>query len=145
MTIFCRNVYMEKPKCFGFFHLNISAKDCHHSKKQESLIGLISERCSNNLFVGRVTLELGVASAVIAFNDGSSGIIEVFNKISIKPETFCKKYCGLKDEKRVIQMDRKSKTNDSVKQRSKKLRAHRKRFQDKCEENEGVPYEAKLF
>ena len=40
-------------------------------------------------------------------------------------------------------MDRKS--SDSVKQRHKKLRAHRKGFEDKCEENEGNSYEAGLF
>ena len=40
-------------------------------------------------------------------------------------------------------MDRKS--NDSVKQRRKKLQAHCKGFQDKYEENEGVSYETGLF
>ena len=109
----------------------------------ESLNGLIWKRCPKDVFVGRVTLELGVASAVIAFNDGLSGIIEVFNKLNIKPRTFCEKYCGIKDEKRITQMDRKS--SNSVKQRRKKLRAHRKGFPDKCVENEGVSYEAELF
>ena len=117
-----------------------------HGKTQnnnESLNGLIWKRSPKDVFVGRVTLELGVASAVIAFNDGLSGIIEVFNKLNIKPRTFCEKYCGIKDEKRITQMDRKS--SNSVKQRRKKLRAHRKGFQDKCVENEGVSYEAELF
>ena len=40
-------------------------------------------------------------------------------------------------------MDRKS--SDSVKQRRKKLPAHRKGFQDKFEKNEGVSYEVKLL
>ena len=79
----------------------------------------------------------------IAFNDGLSGIIEVFNKLPIKPGTFCGKYCGFKDKKRIIQMDRKSR--DSVNQRRKKIRAHCKGFQDKCEEIEGVSYKAELF
>ena len=56
--------------------------------------------------------------SLIAFNDGLSGIIEVFNKLPIKPGTFCGKYCGFKDEKRIIQMDRKS--NNSINQRRKK-------------------------
>ena len=117
-----------------------------HGKTQnnnESLNGLIWKRCPKDVFVGRVTLELGVASAVITFNDGLSGIIEVFNKLNIKPGTFCGKYCGFKDEKRITHMDRKSR--DSVKQRRKKLRNHRKGFQDKCEENEGASYKAGLF
>ena len=72
-----------------------------------------------------------------------SGIIEVFNKLNIKPGTFCEKYCGFKVEKRITQMDRKS--IDSVNQRRKKLTAHRKGFQEKWEENEEVSYEAGLF
>ena len=116
---------------------NLSQK-CLHGKTEnnnESLNGLIWKRCPKDVFVGRVTLELGVASAVIAFNYVLSGIIEVFNKLNIKPGTFCEKYFGFKDEKRITQMDRKS--SDSAKQRRKRLRAHRKGFQDKCEENEG--------
>ena len=119
---------------------------CLHGKTQnnnESLNGLIWKRCPKDVFVGHVTLELGVASAVIAFNDGLSGIIEVFNKLNIKPGTFCWKYCGFKDEKRVTQVGRKS--NDLFKQRRKKLRAHCKGFQDKSVENEGVSYETGLF
>ena len=60
---------------------------CLHGKTQnnnESLNGLIWKRCPKEVFVGCVILELGVASAVIAFNDGLSGIIEVFNKLNIK-------------------------------------------------------------
>ena len=75
---------------------------CLHGKTQnnnESLNGLIWKRCAKNVFLGRVTLELSVASAVIAFNDGLSGIIEVFNKLNTKSGTFCEKYCGFKDEK----------------------------------------------
>ena len=72
-----------------------------------------------------------------------SEIIEVFNNLNIKPGAFCEKYCGFKDEKRITEMDRKS--SDSVKQRLKKLWLHRKEFQDKCEENERVSYEAGLF
>ena len=90
---------------------------CLHGKTQnnnESLNGLIWKRCPKDVFVGRVILELGVASVVIALNNGLSGIIEVSNKLNIKPGTFCKKYCGFKDEKRITQMDRKS--SDSVKQ-----------------------------
>ena len=119
---------------------------CLHGKTQnnnKSLNGLISKCCPKDVFVGRVTLELGVASAVKAFNNGLAGTIEVFNKLNIKPGAFCEKYCGFKDEKRITQMDRT--LSESVKQRRKKLRAHLKGFQDKCEENMGVSYEAGLL
>ena len=42
---------------------------CLHGKTQnnnESLNGLLWKRCPKDVFVGRVTLELGVASAVTA-------------------------------------------------------------------------------
>ena len=97
--------------------------------------GLIWKRCPKDVFDGRVTLELGVASAVIAFNYGLSGIIEAFNKLHIKPGTLCEKYCGFKDEKRITQIDRKS--SDSVKQKHKRLWAHHKGFQDNCEKKKG--------
>ena len=119
---------------------------CLHGKTQnnnESPNGLIWKRCPKDVFADWVALELGVASAVIAFNNGLSGIIEVFNKLNIKPETFCEKYCEFNDETRITQKDWKS--SDSVKQRRQKLRGHRKGFQDKCKENEGVLYEAGLF
>ena len=95
---------------------------CLHGKTEnndESLNGLIWKRCPKDVFVGCVTLELVVASAVIPFNDGLSGIIEVFSKLNIKPETFREKYCGFKDKIRFTQMDRKS--SDSVMQRRKNL------------------------
>ena len=106
-----------RPVCVSLSDDNLLQK-CLHGKTQnnnESLNGLIWKRCPKDVFVGRVILELGVASAVIALNNGLSGIIEVSNKLNIKPGTFCKKYCGFKDEKRITQMDRKS--SDSVKQR----------------------------
>ena len=146
------NTYKEKPGLPSVIRdtirpVFVSLSDdnllqiCLHGKtqnKNESLNGLIWKRCPKDVVVGRVTLELSVA-----FNDGLSGIIELFNKLNIKPGTFNEKYCGFKDEKQITQMDRKS--IYSLKQRRKKLRAHRKGFQDMCEENEGVSYEAGLF
>ena len=91
---------------------------CLYGKTQnndESLNGLIWKPCPKGVFVDRVTLELGVASAVVAFHNVLPGIFEVFNKLDVKPGTFCEKYCGFKDEKPITQMDRKS--IDSVKQR----------------------------
>ena len=47
---------------------------------------------------------------------------------------------GLKTKSELTKWTQKS--SDLVKERRKKLRAHRKGFQDKCEENEAVSYEA---
>ena len=56
---------------------------CLHEKTQninESLNGLIWKRCPKDVFGGRVTLELGAASAVLAFSDELTGIIEYIIK-----------------------------------------------------------------
>ena len=39
--------------------------------------GVIWKWCPKDVFVGHSTLEVGVASAVISFNDGKSGILKV--------------------------------------------------------------------
>ena len=118
---------------------------CLHGKTKkdnESLNGLIWQRCPKDVFVTRVTLEVGVASAVITFNDGFSEILVVFDKLNIKPGTFSEKYCGVKNEKQITQMQ--TKLFHSAKQRHNKIR-RAQGFQDKCEENEGISYEVGLF
>ena len=72
---------------------------CSHGKPQnnnESLNGLVWKRCPKDNFLGRVTLELCVASAIIAFNGGLSGIIEVFKKLIYNQGQFVKSIVGLK-------------------------------------------------
>ena len=59
-------------------------KKCLHGQTQnnnESLNGVIWKRCPKDVFVGRSTLEMGVASAVISFNDGQSGILKVMENL----------------------------------------------------------------
>ena len=36
-------------------------------------------RCPKNIFVGRRTSEIGVNSAILNFNDGSKGLLDVLN------------------------------------------------------------------
>ena len=40
------------------------------------------------MFVGRETLETGVTSTVLNFNDGSSGVLNVLNSLKIEPGKF---------------------------------------------------------
>ena len=103
----------------------------------------IWKRCLKDVFVGRQTLELRVSSAVISYNDSASGLPNVFHLIKIKPGIFCEQYCMLTDKNRVEKMEQKS--LDCNKQRRKKLRAIRKAFTYKDEEQEGVVYGAGLF
>ena len=109
----------------------------------KAINSVIWKRCPKDVFVGRQTLELGVSSAVISYNDGASGLLNVFHLIKIKPGFFCEQYCMQRDQNCVEKMEQKS--LDCNKQRRKKLRAIRKGFADKDEEQEGVVYGAGLF
>ena len=86
-------------------------KKCLHGKTQnnnETLNGVIWKKCPNDVFVGRATLEIDVASAVLNFNDGSSGVLNVLNSLKIEPEKFNTEFCGKRDSERVTKMDLKS-------------------------------------
>ena len=77
---------------------------CLHGKTQnnnESLNGVIWKRCPQDFFVGRTTVELSVASAVISFNEGASGIIKVLKKLNVTPDSFTVDYCTKRDTGRI--------------------------------------------
>lgn len=59
---------------------------CLHGKTQnvnESFNNIVWSRVPKNVFVGRKTLELGVYDAVITWNDGNIGRIEVMKQLGI--------------------------------------------------------------
>ena len=119
---------------------------CLHGKTQnnnESINQVIWKRCPKDVFVGRLTLEIGVASAVIGFNDGATGTLLVFDYLNIPYGRFTEQFCGKKDQDRVIVMERKS--TDKNKNRRKRLRGIRKGYNDANEEKEGVVYGAGMF
>ena len=78
------------------------------------------------MFVGRATLEISVASAVLSFNDGSSGVLNVLNSLKTETGKFATEFCGKRDNERVKKMDLKS--SDQTKLPRKQLRAQRKGF-----------------
>ena len=73
------------------------------------------------MFLGRETLETGVTSTVLNFNDGSSGVLNVLNSLKIEPGKFTTEFCGKRDSERVTKMDLKS--SDQTNLRRKQLRA----------------------
>ena len=118
-------------------------KKCLHGKTQnenEALNNLIWTKCPN---VEREVLEMGVSSAVINFNNGACGILNVFHGANMEPGYFTKMFCMKKDRERIITMNMKS--SDGLKTRRKKLRAIRKEYIDVNKEKEGVFYEAVAF
>ena len=119
---------------------------CLHGKTQnnnEAINSVIWKRLPKDVFVDRQTLELGVSSTFISYNDGASGLLNVFHLIKIKPGIFCEQHCIQRGKNRVEKMEQKS--LDCNKQRGKNLRAIRKGFADKDEEQEGLVYGTGLF
>ena len=111
-------------------------KKCLHGQTQnnnESLNGVIWKRFSKDVFVGRSTLEMGVASAVISFNDGLSGILKVMENLSMNPSENCIRYCNGKDNTRIKEMEKKStpEVRHRRKQHIQKM-LYTKSFIEKC-------------
>ena len=114
---------------------------CMHGKTQnnnECLNSVVWKRCPKDIFVGFHTLQMGVCSAIIGFNDGISGVLDVMINYGLTLGSYCEIFCDRKDNKRVKDMNRKS--TDNVKHERKKRRAIRKGFGDKDIEKEGDVY-----
>lgn len=119
---------------------------CLHGKTQnnnESINNVIWRRCPKEVFVGRSTIEIGVCSAVISFNDGAAGILTLFDLLGIIYGKFTEQYCFQKDTDRIMLMNRKEAVAN--KKRRKHLRSVKKGFNDKVSEKEGTTYGAGLF
>ena len=97
---------------------------CLHGETQninEAFNGIIWSKCPPNIFVGRKTLEMGVFSAVINFNDGESGLVRLLDLLRLPVGYFTIAGLAKEDDKRVKVMDYKS--LEVIKNRRKKLRA----------------------
>ena len=99
---------------------------------------IIWKKVPKDVFIGRNTLEIAVHSAVISYNDGYSGLLEVLAKCGLKTGFFTEEFARKHDTARVKASDRRS--SEPVKRRRKLLHANRKGYQDKHEEVEGETY-----
>lgn len=118
---------------------------CLHGKTQnvnEALNQIIWKRCPKSIFVERFTLEIGVASAVISFNDGTTGMQEVLKNLGLEPGCNFEEFCYNADRKR--QNIANLQSSNKTKLRRKKLRAIKKGFLDK-EAEEKDSYSAGNF
>ena len=103
---------------------------CLHGETQnanEALNGVIWTRIPKRVFVGRTTLEIGAYSSVLAYNDGTEGILEVLNAFGLRG-TISEISATTLNKDRVKQMKRKS--SDEGKKRRKKLRSIKKGYLD---------------
>ena len=118
---------------------------CLHGKTQnnnECLNGVIWKQLPKDIFVNRTTLEMGICSALISFNDGAIGFKTVLEKLFLLDGYFTNKYCLVADQGRIKASDRKSMPH--VKKVCKRLHAKRKGYGDKDFENEGETYAYKV-
>ncbi|GFU86826.1 uncharacterized protein TNCV_1342711 [Trichonephila clavipes] len=101
---------------------------CLHGKTQNSnecLNGVIWQRVPKEVFVCLKILKSGALDAVIQFNDGYKGCVEIFKKLNITPGYFTLKAYKHLDINRINYAERHSTPN--VKQRRKILRATREK------------------
>ena len=101
----------------------------------EGLNNIIWSKCPRNIFVEKSVLEMGVNSAILHFNDGSSGIQSVFNCFGISTGRVSRFSMEKSDRRSVVNAQ--NKASEKSKKRRKKLRAIKKGLLDKEVLNEG--------
>ena len=83
---------------------------CLHGKTQncnEALNAFIWNRLPKEIFIGPYVLEMGVCSAALSFNSGTSAMLRIFEELGMTSDYYTRKYCKMKNEKRINKMERK--------------------------------------
>lgn len=104
----------------------------------EALNQIIWKRLPKDVFVGRSTLEIGVYSAIIGYNDGYEGLLKLIQCCGLEPGAYTKRFFSREDISRVKASTKRS--SEKVKLRRKVLHSKRKGYQDKNLETEGETY-----
>ena len=130
-----------KDKLFPIFQ-DLSSEQllikCLHGRTQnanEALNNVIWKKVPKNVFVKRDTIEMGVCSAVVDFNEGMEGICKVAQHLGLKHGKFMVERSMALDAERISASE--NKLSEKVKKRRKKLRSLRKGYEDKETEVEG--------
>lgn len=118
---------------------------CLHGQTQnnnESLNGVIWKRCPKDIYIGRSVLEMSVSSAVISFNSGKRGILDVYGRCCLEPGPYTEQYCYLDDAAKAIRENVRS--CPAKKKRRKTLRSIAKGYVDE-EAKEDPSYSSGAF
>ena len=121
-------------------------KKCLHGRTQDNngtLNNIIWTRLPKNVFVGWYTFQIGVSSAVLSFNSGSHGLLDVFRQLNIVVGCFTKMFRVKSDMTRIKKMKRKMSAEG--KRIRKRNRAQKKGFAVRDEEEEREVYASGLF
>ena len=116
-------------------------KRCLHGQTQnanESFNQLIWKRCPKNSMAGREIVEMATAAAVLQFNDGGIGVLNVMKTLNMEVGYFARRgICQLMNKRVYFSVN---KSNAVTKKRRKKLRSMKKGFEDKDLEQEVEKY-----
>lgn len=128
-----------------FSHKNLAADDllarCVDGETQnanEALNQIIWKKIPKDVFVGKLTLDIGVYSPIISYNDGYEGLLKVIVNCGLEPGVYARKFFIQEDINRVKASAKRS--SETVKLRRKVLDSRRKEHQDKNLEKEGETY-----
>ena len=116
-------------------------KRCLHGKTQnanESFNNIVWLKCPKTVFVNRQNIELGVNSAILQFNDGTHGIVNVLEQFSIRYGIYTNIGSSKKDETSIRWSSTKS--SEARKKNRKRLHGIKKGVIDKNNEQEKASY-----
>lgn len=140
-----KGLSMDTVKLVRPIYMNlISSKElekCLHGKTQnqnESFNNMIWERVPKNNYVGLEKLRLGVYDAVVNFNDGRQGTLDLFRELGIIPGYFTSMCCYVLNKRRLNLARYKS--TDQAKKSRKIIKAQRKIRTSRMKKNEPKSY-----
>lgn len=119
---------------------------CLHGKTQnanESFNGILWQRVPKDVFVCLKTLKCGAYDAVIQYNEGYQGCLNVLRKLNVNPGCFTLKSYKHLDQERILDSQRHS--TPKAKQSRKILKAQRKKKTNILESKEGDLYKSGAF
>ena len=86
---------------------------------KEAVNQTVWEKYPKDTFISRIVLEIGVASAVINFNDGMSGFKKLFSRLNLSFRVNTKSGAIEKDQQRIKNMNNKFQETKNEKEKAK--------------------------
>ena len=114
-------------------------KKCLHGLTQnvnEAFNAFVWQRCPKVNFVGKRIFDISVASGVVDFNDGASGILNIMMKVGLHIGYFNFECSQNTDLRRISKANYKS--TESVKKRRKSLHATKKGYDKNTDKDYGA-------
>ena len=112
---------------------------CLHGRTQnvnEAFNAFVWHRCPKTIFVGKYIFDISVASAVVDYNDGASGILRIMKKVGLHIGYFNLESSQRSDVKRIVTANYKSSVK--VKKRRKSLHAMKKGYSKNTDNDYGA-------